>query len=249
MNYCRLLLSSTFIILALVSCKKEVSTNDKINNLIEKRVIVNSDGWEIVGDFLFPSNKDSLPVVLMLNKAAGDRKVYTELAKILAEKGVASLRVDLRGHGESINLGKFIPGEVPRSPLIWDSELDVISLHKYLKSHPFINSNRIAILGGSYSGEEMAEAGRVFEYAKAYAALSPGSFSEESIMGIDTSEVPWLFVAGNDERYLQEITTEVYEKSKSVELLVVPGSKHASNLLIDNKGLTELIAVWLTNNI
>ena len=220
-----------------------------VKKLHGERVMVNSDGWNLVGDFLFPSDKDSLPVVLMLNEAAGNRMVYKELAKELAKRGVASLRVDLRGHGESTNLGKFISGEVPQSPLIWDSEIDVISLHKYLKTHTLIDNQRIAILGSSYSGEEMAEAGRIYGYANAYVVISPGSFSEESITGIDASNVPWFFIAANDEKYLQEITTEVYEKSKSVELLVVPGSKHASNLLIDDKNLTEIIAVWLSHNL
>ena len=36
--------------------------------------------------------------------------------------------------------------------------------------------------------------------------LSPGSFSDESIASIDSSGVPWLFIAAREERFLQEIT-------------------------------------------
>lgn len=234
-----------FIFVILFTSCQIKSKSESVPSFEETRVEIESDGWKLIGDLLIPSDKDSLPIVLMLNKAMGDRKVYKELANELAKKGIASLRVDLRGHGESINLGEFVPGEIPLNPLIWDSEQDVISLHKYLENHSLINSDRIAILGSSYSGEEMAEAGRIYKFANAYVALSPGSFSEESIDGIDASNVPWLFIAANDEKYLQDITTDVYEKSKSVELIVLPGSKHASNLLIDNKNLTERIAVWL----
>jgi hypothetical protein len=39
-------------------------------------------------------------------------------------------------------------------------------------------------MGASYSGEELAEAGRIIGYVQAYVELSPGSFSDESIDGI-----------------------------------------------------------------
>lgn len=233
------------ISLITLSCKKKPVINNDVITFKEQRVEVNSFGWNLIGDFLYPSNTDSLPVVLMLNKAAGNRHVYKDLAKELQKRGIASLRVDLRGHGESINLGKFIPGKVPRDPIIWDAELDVISLHKYLKSHDLTGNGKIAIIGASYSGEEMAEAGRIFGYADAYIALSPGSFSSESILNIDTSGVPWFFISANEERFLKEITREVREKSKSVEVLIVPGNNHASELIVDNLNLTERIVTWL----
>ena len=75
--------------------------------------------------------------------------------------------------------------------------------------------------------------------------LSPGSFSDESIAAIDSSGVQWLFVAGRGERFLQEITEAVHTNSMSVELLVVPGRKHATDLLDDRPDLAERIAIWI----
>lgn len=211
----------------------------------EHRVVVENDGWQLVGDLLLPASEDPLPAVLLLNKAAGDRTVYRDLAHHLAIRGIASLRLDLRGHGESTNLGRFVPGEQPRSPLIWDAEVDVIAAHAYLKAHPRIDGERIGIVGGSYSGEEMAEAGRQHGYAQAYVALSPGSFSEASIEGIDASGGAWLFIASNKERYLREITASVQEQSETVELVLVPGTKHATDILDEHPHIAERIAVWL----
>ena len=85
------------------------------------RVVITSDGWKLIADLMLPEASAPPPAVLMLNKAVGDRKAYVDLARHLAGRGIASLRLDLRGHGESVNLGRFIPGEIPRSPLIWDS--------------------------------------------------------------------------------------------------------------------------------
>jgi dienelactone hydrolase len=181
----------------------------------------------------------------MLNKAAGDRAAYEGMARALDDRNIASLRLDLRGHGDSTNLGTFVPGELSPHPMIWDAEKDVVAAVNYLKEHGRVDPNRIAVVGGSYSGEEMAEAGRIAGYAAAYVALSPGSFSDESIAGIDDSGVPWLFVTSRDEPHLQEIRRLVTETSVSVEQIITPGKNHASRLLGDFPDLNERIAVWL----
>lgn len=134
---------------------------------------------------------------------------------------------------------------MPRSPLIWDAEQDVLAAHEYLRRHTLIDADRIAIVGASYSGEEMAEAGRLGKYATAYVALSPGSFGDESIAGIDASRVPWLFIVSRDERFLPEITATVRSQSQSVELLVVPGDRHASDILDDRADLAARIAACI----
>ena len=215
----------------------------------ETRIVVESGGWQLVGDLLLPASGRPSPAVLLLNKADGDRTVYEELARALAARDIASLRLDLRGHGESTNLGRFVPGEHERSPLIWDSEVDVTAAHEYLRSHPRIDGNRIGIVGGSYSGEEMAEAGREQGYAQAYVALSPGSFSETSILAIDPSNIPWLFIVSNNERFLREITASVREHSRTVEVVIVPGTEHATNILVAHPDMAERIAVWLTQRL
>ena len=211
----------------------------------ETRVVVENQGWQLVGDLRMPAAGAPVPAVLMLNRAAGDRTVYRDLAVYLAARGIASLRLDLRGHGESTNQGRFVPGEQPRSPLIWDAEVDVAAAHDYLKAHVQIDGQRIGIVGASYSGEEMAEAGRLHGFAQAYVALSPGSFSDASISGIDSSGVPWLFVASNNERYLRELTAAVQAQSDTVELVVLPGTAHATRILDAHPTMAERIAVWL----
>lgn len=215
----------------------------------ETRIAIESRGWHLVGDLRLPDSEGPLAAVLMLNQAAGDRTAYVELAQHLADRGIASLRLDLPGHGESTNLGRFVPGEQRRSPLIWDAEADVIAACQYLASHERIDANRIGIVGASYSGEEMAEAGRLGGYASAYVALSPGSFRDESILGIDDSEVPWLFLVSRDERFLREITASVRERSRTVEMVIVPGTAHATDILSAHPDMAERIAVWLASRL
>ena len=212
-------------------------------------VTISSDGWELIGDLVVPEADHPVPAVLMLNQAAGDRTSYTELANALEVRGIASLRLDLRGHGGSINKGRFVPGEQPRSSMIWDAESDVIAAIHFLAEIDAVDADRFAVIGASYSGEEMAEAGRMRGYMAAYVALSPGSFSEESIRGIDLSGVPWLFVTSRDERFLQDIRAAVSAQSSAVEQVIVPGTGHATNLLLDQPDLAERIAVWLESRL
>jgi dienelactone hydrolase len=138
-----------------------------------------------------------------------------------------------------------VPGAEERSPLIWDSEVDVTAALEHLRADPRVDGARLAVVGASYSGEEMAEAGRLHGYARAYVALSPGSFSDESVERIDASGVAWLFVVSRDEPHLREITAAVRAESRTVELVVLPGTEHGARLLAAHPDLAERIAVWL----
>lgn len=209
------------------------------------RVEISNEGWVLAGDFRLPSGAPPYPAVLMLNQAAGSRGAYANLAALLAQRGIATLSLDLRGHGESTNLGRFIPGESPRDPLIWDAEADIVAAQKYLASDVRIDGESLGVVGASYSGEEAAEAGLLHGYATAYVLLSPGSLSERSIQAIDTSDVPWLFISARDDRFLTQVTSDVQTKATSAKVIIIPGSDHATDMLVDRADLVERIANWL----
>jgi dienelactone hydrolase len=236
---------------ALMSLAVLASFNNSLAQESE-RVSILSHGWELVGDLQHPGTPAVVPGVLLLNSAAGNRHVYKDLAGQLANRGIASLRLDLRGHGDSTNLDRFVPEESDseaREIMIWDSEADVISAYEYLNAHPRIHPNRIGIVGASYSGEEMAEAGRIHRFAQAYVTLSPGSFSEDSITAMDVSAVPWLFVVSRQERHLKDIAAAVQGTTMTVEILYIPGDAHATRILESRQDLAERIAVWLASKL
>ena len=95
----------------------------------------------------------------------------------------------------------------------------------------------------------MSVAGRVDGYAQGYVMLSPGSFSDESIAGIDASGVPWLFITSKNERHLKEITASVQARSERVELVIIPGTEHATRILDAHPDMAERIAVWLAQRL
>ena len=220
---------------------------------VVRRVEVESDGWRLVGDLTLPPADRArpgagagarVPAVLLLNGADRDRRAYEPLAAHLAARGVASLRLDLRRHGESVNLGRAVPGM--RGP--GGAERDVAAAHRFLSALPGIDQARVGVVGASYSGEAMAVAARSGDgYARAYVALSPGSFSEASMDAIDAGGAAWWIIRSNDERFVKEwLDQGVRARSRTAEVTVVDaGSAHATDILAMRPELAPRIAEWL----
>ncbi len=110
-----------------------------------------------------------------------------------------------------------------------------------------IDSNRIGIVGASYSGEQMMIASRKFKYAKSYIMLSPGSFSDESILEIDSIKTNTLFIKSYEEKSMQGFEADVFAKSRKAQIYVVAGKIHATDILLTYPDVNFLIADWLAN--
>lgn len=77
----------------------------------EHIVMFQNEGMNIAASLVLPKNAGRRPVVIFLNGYAGDRKeilvtgtdeyIWERLSRILAEQGVATLRIDFRGSGDS----------------------------------------------------------------------------------------------------------------------------------------------------
>lgn len=215
--------------------------------LASERIVLESGDWRLVGDLVMPVASSPMPAVILLNRAAGDRRPYAELADQLARLGIASLRLDLRAHGESINRGRFVPSE--GIAILEGSEKDVIAAHEYLRRDARVDPARIGFVGSSYSGEVMMQAARASRYGAAYVGLSPGSLSDESIAAIDSIPLPFLLVVARHERHLVEVAKAFREQSRMGEFLEVSGTEHATGLLTDHPDLAERLAVWFRSRL
>ena len=211
---------------------------------------LSNGGWQLESDLLLPPSRDPVPAVLLLHAAAGDRSDYERLAAELAAQGIGSLRVDLRGHGESTNLGTFaVDGEYHR-PILEGTENDVMGALDFLRTQPEIDASRLGIVGASYSGERMALAAIEWGFAQAYVALSPGDFSQASIERIDSSGAHWLFLRAEEEFAFFDDLFEAIEKgSKKAEIRIFKGKGHATDLLTLRPTLGEEIAQWFSTRL
>ena len=225
------------------------------------RVEIDSEGWTLVGDLTTPDTTSLNAFALLLHKAAGDRKAYVTMAEAMAAKGIASLRIDLRGHGDSNNLGAFDPelsryldaddpAIVRNFALIRAGDRDIVSIMQWLDEQARFSSLPLVVVGSSYTGEEMVEAAAETRFADIYVALAPGSFSEESIAAIDPSEVPWLFVRAEVELpFFPGLFAAIREGSETAEIWTLPGEGHATDLFDHNPDLHLRLIDWITDRL
>lgn len=223
----------------------------------EQPLALTSEGWTLHGDLATPGEGQAMAFALLLHKAAGNRTAYAEMAHAMAEMNIASLRIDLRGHGESTNLGAFDPElsryfdandpAVTRNfELIRAGDRDIVAVLKWIRMQPSFAHLPLVVVGSSYTGEEMAEAGNEIGYADVYVALAPGNFSEESIRSIDASAVPWLFVRAEKELpFFPALFESIRDGSEAAEIRVLPGAGHATDLFGTNPGLHLELIEWI----
>ncbi|NNE67145.1 MAG: hypothetical protein HKN33_11325 [Pyrinomonadaceae bacterium] len=219
--------------------------------LSQRRIKLENEGWELVGDLTLPLTPRPAPAVILLNKAYGTREAYEGLAKKLAREGIASLRLDLRAHGDSTNKGKFGPPfDEKMRALLKGSDRDIGAAHEWMTRTPGIDKSRIGIVGASYSGEEMVAAAAKTGFAKSYVALSPGSFSERSSKTIDTNKIPWLFIKSVDEiALMKDVFAMVRSNSKTARMIEVSGKKHASDILLEQPDVEDIVVLWFKQNL
>ena len=173
-------------------------------------------------------------LAILLHKATGNRSAYAQMAETMAGSGITSLRIDLRGHGDSTNIGTFDPdisrffaqddpAVAANFELIRAGDRDIIAALYWLRAQPEYADLSLIMMGSSYTGEEMAKAGAEFGYADVYVALAPGNFSEDSIRAIDGSE--------------------------SAEIWVLPGEGHATDLFDANPKLHLQLLDWINERL
>jgi dienelactone hydrolase len=214
----------------------------------DSTVHVTSDGWLLVGSYARPALPESpWPAVLLLNRADGNRRAYDSTAAVLARHGIASLRLDLRGHGESTNRGRFVPSAPGMDTLLQGTPTDIAAGLNWLAQRPGVDSTRLGVVGASYSGEFAVMAGRSGRPARAYALLSPGSLSSESIRWLDALGTRWLFVASRQERTqaTRDVIAEVLDRARWADIWLWEPQSHATRLFDVVPELPTLLTAWL----
>lgn len=220
-----------------------------------ERAILESGGWRLVGDWTTPASGGAVPAALLLHRAAGSRAEYTALASALARRGIASLSLDLRGHGNSDNLGRFEPPYAENRGIIEGTQDDVRAALQWVASQERVNPDRIACVGASYSGEAVGEALREGgESVTAVVMLSPGSFSSESIALVDADEAAWLFIRTTEEsedsvEFIDAVFSALERGSETAEIRVIPGGGHATRMFETQSFIVEQIADWLAQQL
>lgn len=148
----------------------------------------------IHGTFTRPGGESPAPAVLMLHGFASQRDevggLYARLADALAERGIASLRIDFRGWGSS-------PGDMADTTV--DSQLaDALATYTWLANEPSVDPARTGLLGFSLGGSiAMLASAQVSQPPRALALWSSTHDLRQSFL-LEMSEETFAAAAQNE---------------------------------------------------
>ncbi len=128
--------------------EQQPKTEKKMKYEEREMITFQNEGEKIFGVLHRPLVQHKVPGVLLCHGFAGNKigryRIYVLIAQKLAQAGIASLRFDFRGCGESE--GDF-------SDITVESEVsDALKGLEFLRDHPSIDSSSIGILGNSFGG-------------------------------------------------------------------------------------------------
>lgn len=127
-------------------------------NLTIHKIIYESRNGNVYGILILPDSAEELPPGIILLPGSGvSKESELELAKKIAFLDVAVLVIDQRGTGETTgkindikqDYADFLNGVEPSQHLM---VYDVLKAYDLLKSAPFVDHGRIAIVGESLGG-------------------------------------------------------------------------------------------------
>lgn len=132
-------------------------------------LVIEVAGKKVFGVFHRPRTSQAVPAVLICHGLGGNKigkhRAYVKLAEALASAGIAALRIDFRGLGDSE--GDFSE-TTPKTKIE-----DALAALNYLSSHEGVDPNRIGIFGRSFGGSVAIKASCCFQKVKSIVVWAP----------------------------------------------------------------------------
>ena len=107
-------------------------------------------GDDLVGTLFLPTSEHPAPALIVCHGAGEFKENYFEMCELLARNGVATLAIDMHGHGASAGERFYV------SMHQWVA--DVRAAVDFLVTHPRIDANKIGAFGLSSGGTAILEA-------------------------------------------------------------------------------------------
>ncbi len=136
------------------------------------------DGVVIVGDYApaVPRRGEKPPVAILLHDAGADRSAWKALVPALQRGGFATLAIDLRGHGESIEppaLRLRQKAQARDAALFRAMYKDVAAAYVWLAGQDEVDLARFAIIGNGVGGSLALESAGRDRSVDAIVCVSP----------------------------------------------------------------------------
>ena len=219
--------------------------------------LTTEDGVEIFGTFITPGIDTPVPVVLLVHQYGLDRSSYLDFQAALVEVGIASLAIDMRGHGESTAGGTLEYSRFTQTD--WTAAAnDIKAGLDYLRSSQACDWTRLGVVGASISANlaVVAAADEIQSGQEIVAIclvlLSPG-VSYHGIMpsprASDLGHTPVLIVSAEDDRQSYPGSQSLSQAARNARLESLEGDRHGTDLWSDDPGVMDLIIEWLGINL
>lgn len=146
-----------------------------------------------------------------------ESSVILGLARVLDQRGIASLRFNFRGVGAS--QGTFSNGT--------DEPEDLMAALDFFKRWPGVNSRRLALVGYSFGAQVVLKGLRQYRQAKALVLISPPLSSFAVSAGVHDRRAR-LFLVGERDRLVDahRLKEQVASLPVPTTLEIVPGADH-----------------------
>jgi uncharacterized protein len=132
-------------------------------------VTLQNHGQKIFCVFHKPLHLKNYPAILFCHGLGGHKvghyRIYVELANLLSSKGIATLRMDFRGSGDS-------EGDFAAMTLEGEVSDACVGL-SFLENHSGVDSSRIALFGRSMGGAVAVMAANKYKKAKSICLWAP----------------------------------------------------------------------------
>ncbi len=209
--------------------------------------LTTSDGF-ILGATYFAPTAESGRGLVLVHMLGADSSTWSSFAEIAQRRGYHVLTFDLRGHGTSLTQGAasrhwrgFTDEDFMSATLDIDAAVNALE-------EKGLSSRNISVIGASIGANLAARYASDHDVA-AIALLSPGL----AYHGVTTDDAvpsigePALIIAAEGDTYSAESSRTLagLGAGAAIELLVLGGEAHGTNLLREQPGLQHRILDWI----
>ena len=150
--------------------------------------LTTADGFVLKGVLTIPGQAGPRPVVILAHQYQADRTGWKPMADLLNARGIATLALDLRGHGQSTlkdgTPAAVTPDYLESAKTVGFDRIpgDLIQVAAWVRRQPRINPRRMALAGSSLGAFSSLLAAPAI-HPVAVLAMSPagnGGFGEDA---------------------------------------------------------------------
>lgn len=210
-------------------------------------------------DYRFLPEKASdqnMPGVIVLHDCDSQREYYKSLSESIANQGIHTLSLDLRGYGKSIapgysenqvkktakSIGEYQSG-VAGLKSYWSE--DLFAAYDYLRKKVGINKG-ISVVASGCSGAYAVSLAEMISL-KSLVLLTPEMSYADKERYKNLIDIPTYFISSAQQAMSYATTQELFAWTgdKKSKMQVYKGDKLNYNIINSNKYLVNDIALWL----